>query len=314
MRPKVLFLDSVHPKCAEILQHSGFECLINYNLTDEDLKQQLLEVDAVVVRSRFRLTREILINTKKLKCIARAGAGMENIDVDFAEKMGISCVHAPEGNSDAVAEHVVGMLLMLFNNLGRADQQVRRGIWLREKNRGIELKGKKVGIVGYGNMGKALAQRLVGFGVEILVYDKYLTGFQTEKVKECSMQELFDECDVVSLHVPYNAETNYLVSSQWIKSFKKPFYLVNTSRGKCLKTLDLIDALESGKVLGACLDVLEFEAVSFENIDYENLPIEFKKLASSEKVVLSPHIAGWTHESNVKIATILANKIIQVFY
>ena len=310
---KALFVDSVHPSCEVLLQGFGFECIKGYLMTQEQVMNEFFKVEVVVIRSRFKINAEMLRQATVLKCIARAGAGMENIDVQFAEQLGVKCIHAPEGNRDAVAEHVIGMLLMLFNNLRQADAEVRQGVWLREENRGIELKGKKFGIVGYGNMGEALAQKLIGFGVDILIYDKFKKGFGNQFVRECDMQELYQECDIVSLHVPLSKDTEYLVCNEWIGEFQKPIYLVNTARGKCLRTVDLVSALKSGKVLGACLDVLEYEAVSFEKIAYDDLPISFVELARLKNVVLSPHIAGWTHESNYKISAILAEKIITIF-
>jgi D-3-phosphoglycerate dehydrogenase len=240
------------------------------------------------------------------------GAGMENIDVAYAEKNGIACVNSPEGNRDAVAEHALGMLLALFNNLIKANTEVRNGKWLREENRGLELCGKTVGIIGYGNMGAAFAQRLQGFGVKVLAYDKYKTNFGNDFVKESSLQEIFEQADILSLHTPLTDETNYLINNAFIKQFKKNIYIINTARGKCLNTADLVANLESGKVLGACLDVLEYEAVSFEGIDAKEMPQPMQYLMKSDKVILTPHIAGWTKESNIKLAEFLAQKIISV--
>jgi len=245
-----------------------------------------------------------------VRCIARVGAGMENIDVPYAESLGIRCLSAPEGNRDAVAEHALAMLLALMNNLCRADREVRNGLWIREGNRGYELNGKTVGIIGLGNNGAAFARVLAGFNCRVLAFDPYLESHPNHPAMLHDMQTLFDECDVVSLHVPLNEETLYLANSDWFKRFAKPIWLINTARGKCLRTADLIQALESGKVLGAALDVLEFESLSFENAD--TAPPEFEWLTKSDKVVLSPHIAGWTRESNVKMATILAARIIEV--
>ncbi|MFN6040125.1 MAG: NAD(P)-dependent oxidoreductase, partial [Bacteroidota bacterium] len=228
MRPKILFIDSVHPNCSDILQKSGFECFNTEGKDNNWIKEEMLSFDAVVIRSRFKITKDLLLGNKHLKCIARAGAGMENIDVEFAESIGIRCVHVPEANRDAVAEHAIGMILMLFNRLNIADSEVRKGLWRREQNRGIELKGKKVGIIGYGNMGSAFAQRLLGFDVEILAYDKYKTEYGNEKIRECNMEELYENCDVISLHLPLTEETNQLVDEKWINKFHKPFYLINT--------------------------------------------------------------------------------------
>jgi D-3-phosphoglycerate dehydrogenase len=234
---------------------------------------------------------------------------MENIDVAYAESKGIKCIHAAEGNKDAVAEHAIAMLLSLFNNLGPSDIQVRQGIWAREQNRGIELKGKTVGIVGYGNMGSAFAERLKGFGVTVLSYDKYKKNYANGLVKECKMKDLFNECDVVSIHVPFNNETKYLINNTWINKFKKNIFIINTARGKCLNTKHLVSNIISGKIKGACLDVLEYESISFENVESKKIPSALQYLIKSNKVIFSPHIAGWTQESNVKIAEIIAKKI-----
>ena len=243
---------------------------------------------------------------------------MENIDLIAAKEKNILCVNSPEGNRDAVAEHAIGMLLMLFNKLKRADNEVRVGKWLREENRGLELGGKTIGIIGYGNTGSSLAKKLQGFGMNILVYDKYKKDFGNEFVKESTLEEIFVKADILSLHVPLTAETNYLVNDAFIEHFENNIYVVNTARGKCLNTADLVKNMKTGKVLGACLDVLEYEAVSFESvvpiaIGIANLPEPLQYLVKSDKVILTPHIAGWTQESNVKIAEFLAGKIINAF-
>lgn len=310
---RIAFIDSVHPSLQEELEKSGFQCDMLYALPNEEIIAKLHEYDGAVIRSRFKIDKAIIDKADRLKFIARAGAGMENIDVAYAESKGLKCLHAPEGNRDAVGEQAVGMLLMLFNNLARADREVRKGKWIREGNRGTELMGKTVGIIGYGNMGSAFAQRLKGFGVKVLAYDKYKKGFGDELVREAAMEELFAEADVLSLHIPLTNETRFMVNDAFINKFKKNIYIINTARGKILKTDNLVDSLRSGKVLGACLDVLEYEAVSFEHIDASQLPEAFQYLISSDKVVLSPHIAGWTHESNEKIALALARKIKAVF-
>lgn len=309
---RILFIDSNHPLLHETLQKEGHVCDLNYHWTKQEIIDNIHLYEGVVIRSKIKLTKEIIDKAVHLKFIARAGAGMENIDVEYAESKGIKCLHAPEGNRDAVGEHAVGMLLALFNNLCRANAEVRQGKWIREGNRGIELMGKTVGVIGYGNMGSAFVERLKGFGVKILVYDKYKRGFGTDTIIETTLEHIFEEADILSLHTPLTEETHYLVNDAFINNFKKNIYIINTARGKSLNTSDLVKNMESGKVLGACLDVLEYEAVSFENIDHEKLPEPFKYLVSSDKVVLSPHIAGWTHESNEKIASILAQKIINI--
>ncbi|HXB39576.1 MAG TPA: NAD(P)-dependent oxidoreductase [Bacteroidia bacterium] len=311
--PKILFIDSNHPRLHKMLLEKGFVCDLFYDKPVEELKKLIPHYDGIVIRSKFKINKEIIDSAPNLKCIARAGAGMENIDVEYATKKGIICVNSPEGNRDAVAEHALGMLLMLFNNLKKADNDVREGKWLREENRGVELGGKTVGIIGCGNVGAAFAKRLQGFDVEILAYDKYKKGFGNDFVKESSPEEIFEKADILSLHLPLTEETNYLVNDAYISKFQKNIYVINTARGKNLNTADLVKNLQSGKILGACLDVLEYEAVSFEKMDFEKLPAPMKYLVKSDKVVLTPHIAGWTHESNIKIAEVLASKIINSF-
>lgn len=306
---KILFLDSNHPLLHETLQKAGHTCDLNYLWTKEEIINSIHLYDGIVIRSKIKITKEIIDKALKLKFIARAGAGMENIDVEYAESKGIRCLHAPEGNRDAVGEHAIGMLLSLFNNLCRANKEVREGKWIREGNRGIELMGKTVGIIGYGNMGSAFAERLKGFGVKVLAYDKYKSGFGNNFIIESSLDHIFEQADVISLHTPLTEETHYMINDSFISNFKKNIYIINTARGKCLNTADLVKNIKSEKVAGACLDVLEYEVVSFENLDAANLPEPFQYLIQSEKVMLSPHIGGWTIESNQKIARVLAEKI-----
>ena len=234
---------------------------------------------------------------------------MENIDVEYAENKNIHCYNAAEGNRQAVAEHALGMLLSLFNNLNNADQEVREGKWERERNRGIELAGKTVGIIGYGNNGSAFAEVLKGFNVKILAYDKYLSNYP----QESSMETINKEADIISLHVPLTDETTYLVDDNFIKRFVKNFYLINTARGKCVNTKNLVKALENKKIKGACLDVLEYEKTSFENLSKDGLTSDMQYLMNAQNTILSPHIAGWTAESNVKIAEVLLNKFTSDF-
>ncbi len=312
---KILFIDSNHSLLHQTLEKAGFICDLNYNWTKEEILNNIHLYDGIVIRSKIKITKELIDKALKLKFIARAGAGMENIDVAYAESKGIKCLHAPEGNRDAVAEHAIGMLLALFNNLSRANAEVRLGKWSREENRGVELMGKTVGIIGYGNMGSAFAERLKGFGVEILVYDKYKKGigFRTNLITESTLKDIFEKADIISLHIPLTEETHYLLNDSFINRCEKNVYIINTARGKCINTADLVKNIKSGKVLGACLDVLEYEAISFENIDSPVLPEPFLYLIHSDKVLLSPHIAGWTFESNEKIAKVLAEKIINIF-
>ncbi len=309
---KILFIDSNHPVLHETLQKAGHTCDLNYLWTKDEIINNIQLYDGLVIRSKIKITKEIIDKATRLKFIARAGAGMENIDVSYAESKDICCLHAPEGNRDAVGEHTIGMLLSLFNNLCKANREVREGKWVREGNRGIELKGKIIGIIGYGNMGSAFAERLKGFGVKILVYDKYKSNFGTDTIIETSVRNIFEEADIISLHTPLTEETQYLIDGAFINKFKKNIYIINTARGKCLNTEDLVKAIQSGKVSGACLDVLEYEDTSFENLYATTLPEPFQYLMKCEKVMLSPHIGGWTHESNEKIAKVLAEKITKV--
>ncbi len=306
---KILFADSNHPVLHEMLINSGFECDLFWDRPATELISILPNYDAVVIRSKFKINKQIIDACPKLKCIGRVGAGMENIDVEYATSKKIICISAPEGNRDALGEHAIAMLLMLFTHLKKADAEVRKGIWLRAENRGFEIKGKTVGIIGYGNMGSSFAKKLTGFDCNILVYDKYLSGFGNEMIIETTLNKLFEECDVVSLHVPLTKETEYMINAAFINKFKKDIYIINTARGKCLNTADLVAAIEGKKVKGACLDVLEYESVSFEQIENKDIPAPLNYLIHSDKVILSPHIGGWTHESNFKMSKIIAQKM-----
>lgn len=309
---KILFIDSNHQLLHETLRKAGHICDLEYRWTKEQILNNIHLYDGIVIRSKIKITKEIIDKAINLKFIARAGAGMENIDVPYAESKGIKCLCAPEGNKDAVAEHAIGMLLSLFNNLCRADKEVRTGKWIREENRGVELFGKTVGIIGYGNMGSAFAERLKGFGVNILVYDKYKKNFGNDFINETTLENIFEKSDIISLHTPLTDETHYLINDAFINNFKKNIYIINTARGKCLNTADLVKNIRSGKVSGVCLDVLEYEVISFEGLDTKELPEAFQYLIASDKVIFSSHVAGWTHESNEKIARILAEKILKL--
>ena len=309
---KILCIDSNHNVLHESLIQAGFHCDLFWDKSKEDLMKLIPAYEGIVIRSKFKITKDIIDSAPNLKCIGRVGAGLENIDVEYAKSKGIICVHAPEGNRDAVGEHSLGMLLMLLNNLKRADNEVRHGIWKRAENRGYEISGKTIGIIGYGNMGSAFAKRLQGFDCSILAYDKYKTGFATDFVKEATLNEIYEQADIVSIHLPLTPENQYYINDEFINSFKKNIYIINTARGKCLNTADLVKHMKTGKVPGACLDVLEYESVSFENIDTTTLPEPMQYLLISENVILTPHIAGWTHESNYKMSKIIAEKMIEV--
>ena len=283
----------------------------------DEVLQKINQYDGIIIRSRIPLDKNFLENAQNLKFIARVGAGMENIDLEIAKNLGISLINSPEGNRDAVAEHVVAMLLILMNRLFIASEEVKNGIWKREENRGDELLGKTFGIIGYGNMGKATAKRLSGFGVEVIFYD-ILPNLEDEFAKQVSLEELQERADILSLHIPLDASTEYLVDENFISKMKKNFYLVNTARGKNVKTSALVDALKSGKVKAAALDVLEYEKSSFENLDTStSLSTRNKEdlqfLLESNQVIVTPHIAGWTHQSKEKLAQFIVDKIVQQF-
>ncbi len=309
---KVLIIDSIHQVFTEKLTANGFEIIDGTKWEREKILKHINEYVGVSIRSRFKIDKAFLDQCSNLKFITRAGAGMENIDVAYAEAKGIKCINSPEGNRDAVGEHALGMLLMLLNRLKIADSEVRNGIWKRAENRGTEIKNKTIAIIGFGNMGSSFAKKLQGFDASIIAYDPYIK-IEEQKfhfVKQVSMQEIFDEADILSLHVPLNDETLFFVNDDYIKRFKKKIYIINTARGKNLRITDLVKNLKSGKVQGACLDVLEYESTSFERLDAEALPADYKYLVQSDNVILTPHIAGWTHESNYKLADVLVDKIL----
>ena len=306
---KVLFIDSVHSILRAGLVQDGWECDWCVDDSVAEIKSIIGEYNGVVIRSKFPMNREIIDLSTKLKFIARSGAGLENIDLDYAQSKGIKIFNSPEGNRDAVGEQSLGMLLNLFQKLKQADAQVRKGIWDRVGNRGIELKGKTVGVIGFGNMGRAFAQRLQGFECEVIAYDKYVQGFGNDQVREVGLAELQEKSDVISFHTPLTEETHYYFNAPFIENCKKSFYLINTARGKVVETAALVQGLESGKVEGACLDVIEYESSSFENILERNVPEPFEYLLQSDKVLLTPHVAGWTAESYEKLSLFLLEKI-----
>jgi D-3-phosphoglycerate dehydrogenase len=308
----IYFIDTVHPVLWERLVENGHDC---FDITTQDFDaccEAIHNAYGIVVRSRFPMNERFLRFAPDLKFIARSGAGMENIDEAYTTARGIICYNAPEGNRNAVGEHALGMLLSLFNNLNKGDREVRKGIWDRERNRGVELDGKTVGIIGYGNNGSAFAKKLRGFDVNILAYDKYKTGFGNAFVKEAALQEIFDESDVVSFHIPQNDETLFMGNIEFFSAFNKPIYIINLSRGKIIRTTDLVNAIQNGKVLGACLDVLEYESSSFEKIFDNTIPEALNYLLQSDKVLISPHVGGWTTESYFKLSDVLADKILKV--
>jgi D-3-phosphoglycerate dehydrogenase len=309
---KILHLDTNHPLLINQLNDAGFINDEDYTSSKEIIASKISQYDGIVLRSRFTIDKQFLDAATNLKFIGRVGAGLENIDCEYAEKKGIILIAAPEGNRNAVGEHALGMLLSLFNKLNKADTEVRQGKWLREDNRGIELDGKTVGIIGYGNMGKAFAKKLQGFSVDVLCYDIKPNVGDTN-AEQVPLNIFCKQVDVVSLHTPQTPLTLNMVNTQFINEFKKPFWFVNTARGKSVVTKDLVAALKSGKILGAGLDVLEYEKASFEQLFTSDMPEAFHYLIQAKNVILSPHVAGWTLESKVKLAQTIVDKIIAKF-
>ena len=310
---KVLFIDSVHPILEERLIDMGFKCEHDYKSSKEVLALKLSNYDGLVLRSRIPVDKEFLKAAIKLKFIARSGAGLENIDCKEAVKKGIHLFSAPEGNRQAVGEHTIGMILSLFNKISLGDKEIRFGKWNRESNRGVELAGKTIGIIGYGNMGKSFAKCLSGFDCTVLAYDKYKENISDDYACEASIETIQKKADIISFHTPYLPSTHHYLSEDFIAKMKHPFYVINTSRGKVVHTDELVKGLKSNKILGACLDVLEYEKASFENMFDNNMPESFRHLVSSPKVLLSPHVAGWTIESYEKLSNVLADKVEKLY-
>ena len=304
---KILLLDKNHPLITEQLSEKGFVLEEDFSSSYEQVLEKIHLYEGIIIRSRIPLDAHFLEKAKNLKFIARVGAGMENIDIAKAQELGIKLINSPEGNKDAVAEHVIGTLLVLMNRLFISSNEVKKGIWLREENRGEEILGKTFGIIGYGNMGKAVAKRLSGFGCKTIFYD-IKPNLSDEFATQVSLQELQENADILSLHTPLTEDTLYMIDEEFISKMKKNFYFINTARGKNLKTSALVNALKSGKIKGACLDVLEYEKTSFENLETKNEDLEY--LLNSEKVIITPHIAGWTHESKIKLAQVIVDKIL----
>ena len=310
---KILHIDSNHPLLWNQLQQAGFTNEEDFTSTKEEVEAKIQDYNGIVIRSRFKIDKQFLDKATNLQFIARVGAGLESIDCDYAIQKGIHLIAAPEGNRNAVGEHSLGMLLSILNKLNRADKLVREGKWIREGNRGYELDGKTVGLIGYGNMGKSFAKKLRGFDVKVLCYD-IQQNVGDENATQVSLNELQKQSDVLSLHIPWTPQTDKMINSQFINQFAKPFWFINTSRGNNVVTDDLVEALQSNKILGAGLDVLEYEKLSFENlfIDSEK-PAAFQYLLQADNVILTPHIAGWTYESHERLAQVIVDKIIKFF-
>ncbi|APG66015.1 hydroxyacid dehydrogenase [Tenacibaculum todarodis] len=313
---RILHLDSNHPLLLNQLNDLGFTNEEDFISSKSEVEAKIHQYEGIIIRSRFSIDKTFLDKATNLKFIGRVGAGLENIDCDYAKQKDVYLIAAPEGNRNAVGEHSLGMLLSLFNKLNKADNQVRSGKWLREENRGIELDGKTVGLIGYGNMGKSFAKKLRGFDVEVLCYD-LKPNVGDENCTQVSLEELQNRANVLSLHTPQTPLTINMVNEDFINGFPKPFWLINTARGKSVVTADLVSALKSGKILGAGLDVLEYEKASFENLfkfkdgvlSVAEVPEAFQYLINSENVILSPHVAGWTVESKEKLAQTIVDKI-----
>ncbi|WP_185862482.1 NAD(P)-dependent oxidoreductase [Blattabacterium cuenoti] len=312
MIKRILILDKDHPYIIYKLRKEGFICDENYFDPIEEITKIISLYDGIILRSRLKINKNLLKEAKKLKFIARIGSGVENIDKDYAYKKKIILISTPEGNKDAVAEHAIAMLLSIMNHLFISNQEIRKGKWNREPNRGREIKGKTIGIIGYGNTGKAFAKKLSGFEATILCYD-ILPKVGDIYAQQVDMKTIFMKSDIISLHVPYTRKTKGMINEDFIKNFSKPFYFINTSRGGCVLTDHLVQALKNGKIYGACLDVIEYERCSFENFfHHRKLPKNFFDLIHSKKVIMTPHIAGWTKESKYKMAQIIVKKILSI--
>ena len=306
---KILHIDSNHSLLCEQLQQAGFINQEDFTSSKEEIEEKIHEYQGIVIRSRFKIDKTFLDKASNLQFIARVGAGLESIDCEYALSKNIGLIASPEGNRNAVAEHALGMILSLFNNLNKADNEIKSGHWKRESNRGHELDGKIVGIIGYGNMGKSFAKKLRGFDVEVLCYD-IQENVGDANAKQVSLEELQQKTDVLSLHIPWTPKTDKMVNADFIKAFAKPFWIINTSRGKNIVTTDLVEAMKTGKILGAGLDVLEYEKLSFETLFQDkDTPESFQYLLKSKNVILTPHIAGWTFESHERLAQVIVDKI-----
>jgi D-3-phosphoglycerate dehydrogenase len=307
LKNNILIVDDIHPIFMEMAAAKGYHCDYKPLIKADEAMQIIGGYAGLVIRSKFKVDKQVLDAATNLRFVARAGAGMDNINEAYAAEKGISLINAPEGNSDAVGEHAVGLLLSLMNNLNKGDAEIRNGSWLREANRGYELKGKTVGIIGYGHMGHSFARKLSGFQVDVIAYDKYKTGFSDRYAREVSMEDIVKHSDVLSLHIPLTPETNGLVDDEYLFHFKKPIFLINTARGKAVKTSAVLNAIKQGKILGAGLDVLEVE--KFPALGEQAW---FDELRQSGKVILSPHVAGWTFDSYRKLSEVMAEKLISV--
>ncbi|MDR2962118.1 MAG: hypothetical protein LBU90_00530 [Bacteroidales bacterium] len=313
MPPKILIIDDAHPVMLKKFAQAGFSVTHNEHMSVEEVNACIANYDAVIVRSKILADKKFFDRATRLSCIGRVGAGMETIDIEYAASKKIACYNSPEGNRDAVGEQAIGMLLSLMNNVRKADREVRNYAWDREGNRGIELKNRTVGIIGYGNMGSAFARKLSGFDCKILAYDKYKSNFSDTFVTECNLGTLLNEADIISLHVPQTAETIGMVNRDFINRCAKPIILINTARGKVVETQAVAEGLQNGRIFAAALDVLEYENYNFQDFLTDPMPEAFEYLKTCDNVLLTPHVAGWTVESKEKLSAVLADKIIAHF-
>jgi D-3-phosphoglycerate dehydrogenase len=304
----ILIVDVMHPSLFAMLEEMGWQYTYAPEIKPEEVIQKISNYQGLIIRSKINIDKNLLAHATSLLFIARAGAGLDQIDLEEVKNRNIALFNAPEGNKYAVAEHALAMLLSLFNHLRKADNEVRQKIWNREGNRGTELFSKTVGIIGYGNMGSAFAKCLSGFGCKVLAYDKYHKALRDDFATPVSMQQIFEQTDILSLHIPLSTETSQLVDYQYLSQFRKPIYLINTARGEIVNLADLATAIENKLVLGACLDVLENEKLHTLNYTQN---ITFEKLKNLENIIFSPHVAGWTHESYIRINQVLIDKITQ---
>ena len=310
---RVLIIDNIHPILKEKLNNFGFECTVKLDISYDSLIDQIKDFTGIIIRSRFCLKKDFFDAAGNLVFVGRVGSGLENIDTKYAEALGVQCVNSPEGNRDAVGEHALGLLMALMRNICKADKEIRAGKWLREQNRGCEIMGRTIGIIGYGNTGSAFARKLSGFEANVIAYDKYKSGFQNQHVEETTLEDIFERADIVSLHVPLTDETRYMANSRFFEKFKKSIYFINTSRGQVVDTKSLVSAIKSDKVIGAVLDVLEYESSSFEQLRPGKRPEALRYLMESERVVISPHVAGVTFEAQYKLANVLYEKIESIY-
>ena len=304
---KILHIDSNHPTLISTLKNNGYINDLDISSSKEEIIKIIKDYDGLILRSRFKIDKDFIDNASNLKFIARVGSGLENIDCNYAKSKNIEVISSPEGNSNAVGEHAMGLLLSLLNNINTSSNQVKEGLWFREKNRGFEIEGKTVAIIGMGNTGKSFAKKISSFNCKVFFYD-IDEKIKSKYAKKSSLDFLYKNADIVSLHLPHTINNIDLFNKEFIQKFDKPFWLINTSRGKIVNTPDLVDALNEKKILGAGLDVIDIESSSFNNIE-KGLNPYFNELINLKNVIITPHIAGWTFESNVKLSQIIIDKI-----